>query len=312
MRAIAGSGQHGLGLHCLDTGTAERKGELVSATHRQDGVEQTSGGKNVHGGYTKIGLQGLVGGLSDDVRMPNGVRAVFVDPWIQGGHIHIAYFLALPSHSMQSHRTRSTPKEGFTGFQGCNQIKGIQETLDGFIRVHQFVPFTFPHFDHRIACSEQCHAFGERGLIEFLDASVRHRIMFGLPIRITAGTAMVETSMKLVDGASQGIVAIDKMTVGAGSDRLFAPVTNVTNAVSTSPLFGNEVFLVIEPLQGFEGLVDLGPSPPSERFHSNGVGGQMVLAPIQIASTGDGHTLSHRIEASLLFKFLLKGFTASF
>ena len=54
--------------------------------------------------------------------------------------------------------------------------------------------------------------------------------------------------MKLVDGASQGIVAIDEMTVGAGSDRLFAPITNVTNAIGTGPLFGNEVFLVIEPL----------------------------------------------------------------
>ena len=59
---------------------------------------------------------------------------------------------------------------------------------------------------------------------------------------------MVETSMKLVDGASQGIVAIDEMTVGAGSDRLFAPITNVTNAIGTGPLVGNEVFLVIEPL----------------------------------------------------------------
>ena len=46
---------------------------------------------------------------------------------------------------------------------------------------------------------------------------------------------MVETSMKLVDGASQRIVAIDKMSIGTGSDRLFAPITNVTNAVSTGP-----------------------------------------------------------------------------
>ena len=189
--------------------------------------------------------------------MPNGVRAVFVDSWVQGGHIHIAYFLALSSYGMQSHRTRSTPKEGLTGFQGCNQIDGSQETLDGFIRVYQFVPFTFPLFDHRVACSEQCHTFGERGLIEFLDASVRYRIMFDVSHGITTGTAMVETSMKLVDGASLGIVAIDKMTVGAGSDRLFAPITNVTNAVSSSPLFGNEVFLVVEPLQGFEGLLSL-------------------------------------------------------
>ena len=36
---------------------------------------------------------------------------------------------------------------------------------------------------------------------------------------------MVETPMKLVDGSGQGIVAIDKRTVGDGSDRLFAPVT---------------------------------------------------------------------------------------
>ena len=118
-----GSGQHGLGLLCLDTGTAERKGELVPATHGQDGVEQSSRTKNVHGGYTKIGIQGLVGGLGDDFRMPNGVRAVFVDPWVQGGHIHIAYFLSLSSHSMQSHRVGSTSKEGFTGFQGWGEIK---------------------------------------------------------------------------------------------------------------------------------------------------------------------------------------------
>ena len=47
---------------------------------------------------------------------------------------------------------------------------------------------------------------------------------------------MIETSVKLVDGASQGIVAIDEMMMGTGSDRLFAPVTNVTNTVSTGPL----------------------------------------------------------------------------
>ena len=59
---------------------------------------------------------------------------------------------------------------------------------------------------------------------------------------------MIETSVKLVDGAGQGIVAIDEMTVGAGSDRLFAPITNVTNTIGTGPLFGNEVFLVVQPL----------------------------------------------------------------
>ena len=38
----------------------------------------------------------------------------------------------------------------------------------------------------------------------------------------------------------------------------------------------------------------------------------MVLAPIQIAGTGDSDALGHGIETSLPFKFLLKGFTTGF
>ena len=59
---------------------------------------------------------------------------------------------------------------------------------------------------------------------------------------------MVETPMKLVDGSGQGIVAIDKITVGDGSDRLFAPVTDVSNAIGAGPLLGNLMFLVVQPL----------------------------------------------------------------
>ena len=38
----------------------------------------------------------------------------------------------------------------------------------------------------------------------------------------------------------------------------------------------------------------------------------MVRAPIQNAGTGDGDALGHGIEASMTFKFLLKGFTTPF
>ena len=123
MRAIAGSGQHGLGLLCLDTGTAERKGELLATAYRQDGVEQTSGGKNIHGGQTKIGFQGLVGGLSDDPWMTDGVRTVFVDPWVKGGDIHIAYLFILPSHGMQGYGTGSTSKKASRGSRGATRSK---------------------------------------------------------------------------------------------------------------------------------------------------------------------------------------------
>ena len=146
MRAITGSGQHGLGLLCLDTGTTERKGEFVPATHGKDGVEQTSWGKNIHGGQTKIAIQGLVYRLGDDLRMTDGVGAVFIHPRVQGGDIHIAYLFILSSHRMQGHRAGSTSKKGLAGFQ----IEGSQK-----LRYSGLVVDTLPHFDHRVTRSEQ-------------------------------------------------------------------------------------------------------------------------------------------------------------
>ena len=95
-----GSGQHGSGLLLLDTGTAERKSELLAAAYGQDGVEQASRRKNVHGGQAKIRFQGLVDGLGDDPWMTDGVRAVLIHPWVKGGDIHITYLLPLFSRRM--------------------------------------------------------------------------------------------------------------------------------------------------------------------------------------------------------------------
>ena len=249
MRAILGSGQHGLGLLCLDTGTAERKGELLATAYRQDGVEQASRRQNVHRSNTKIGLQGLVGGLGDDLGMTDRVRAVLIHPRVQGGHIHIAYFLPLFSHGMESHRTGATPKKGVTGFQGSQQIKGSQKLRDSGLVINQSVPFTFPHFDDGVTRSEQGHAFGERGLIQFFHASIWHCIMFDTSHGITAGTAMIETPMKFVDGSGQRIVAIDKITVHEGPDKLLAPIPDMSNAIGTGSLLGKEMFLIVQPLR---------------------------------------------------------------
>ena len=75
-------------------------------------------------------------------------------------------------------------------------------------------------------------------MIEFLDGSIRRGIMFGVSHGKTSRTSMIETSMELVDGTGQGIVAIDEIAVGDGPDRLFAPVTDVSNAVCTGPCLG--------------------------------------------------------------------------
>ena len=135
--------------------------------------------------------------------------------------------------------------------------------------------------------------------------------MLGLLVGIAAGTTMIETTMKLADSIGQGIVPIHEIGIRDGLDGLFTPVTEVADAVGTCPLLGKLVFLLIEPLQGLERLIDLCASPATKRFDRDGVG-QMVLAPIQIAGTGDSDALGHGIEASLTFKFLLKGFTTGF
>ena len=62
----------------------------------------------------------------------------------------------------------------------------------------------------------------------------------------------------------------------------------------------------------FERLIDLRASPATQGVDRDGVGGQMVLAPIQISGTSYRHTLFHGVEASLGLEFLLKGFTPRF
>ena len=73
--------------------------------------------------------------------------------------------------------------------------------------------------------------------------------MLGSPVGIAAGTTMIATTMKLLDGTSQGIVTI---RIDYSPDCLFTPVTYVSDSVRTGPLLGNLVFLVIEPLQSLE------------------------------------------------------------
>ena len=149
------STQHGFGLFFLDTGAAERKGEFLATAHGQDRVEQTSRGKNVHRGDTKIQPQGLVDGVRDDLRMTDGVRAVLVHPRVKGRQIHVAYFLALPSHSMQGHRPCWPPKEGLAGFQGWCEIERVRKLRHSRFVFDQTVPLTLLHFDDCVTLSKR-------------------------------------------------------------------------------------------------------------------------------------------------------------
>ena len=99
MMAVIGAFQHGFGLFFPDTAAAEWKGEFLTTTDGQHGMKQSGGGKNVHQRQTKIGVDGLIARLGDDLRMTDGVGTIFVDPGIERRDIHVTYLLSLSSHS---------------------------------------------------------------------------------------------------------------------------------------------------------------------------------------------------------------------
>ena len=264
--------QHGFGLLLLDTGTTQRKDEFVTATHWQDRVKLAGGWKNVDGGDTKIRPQGLIDRLNDDLRMTDGVRAVLVDPLLKGGDIHVAYLLALPGHGMQNHRACSSPKKGLAGLQGWYEIERAKKLRNGRVIFYQTVPLTLPHFYYSVTSSEQGHAFVQSGLIKFLHGSIRSGIMFGVSRGKTSGTCMVNTPVQLVNSASEGIETINEIRRDSSSHGLFTAIADVLDPVRTGPLLGDLLFLVIEPLQGLEGMVDIGPPPSTDRLDGDGIG----------------------------------------
>ena len=74
--------------------------------------------------------------------------------------------------------------------------------------------------------------------------------------------------MEFVDGASDGILTFYEI----GLYELLTPTVNVPDPVRTSPLLGNLLFLVIEPLYGLEGFVDVGTPPSTDRCDGDGIG----------------------------------------
>ena len=264
--------QHGFGLLLLDTGTTQRKGEIVTATHGQERVKQAGGWKNVDGGDTKIRPQRLIDRLNDDLPMTDGVRAVLVHPLLKGGDIHVAYFLALPGHGMQSHCACSSAKRDLAGLQGWYEIERAKKLRNGRLIFYQTVSLTLPHLYYSVTSSEQGDAFVQSGLIKFLHGSIRSGIMFGVSCGKTGGTSMVNTLAQLVNSACEGIVPINEIRLDSSFHGLFTAIADVLDPVHTGPLLGNLLFLVIEPFQGLEGMVDIDPPPSTDRLDGDGIG----------------------------------------
>ena len=88
--------------------------------------------------------------------------------------------------------------------------------------------------------------------------------MFGVSRGITGGATMVKTPVELVNSVCEGIIPIDEIRRDNSPDGLFTAIADVLDPVRTGPPLGNLLFLVVEPLQGLKGLVDIGPPPATE------------------------------------------------
>ena len=96
--------------------------------------------------------------------------------------------------------------------------------------------------------------------------------MFGVSHGKTGGTSMVNTPVELVDSAREGIIPVDEIGRDSSPYGFFTAITDVLDPVRTGTLLVNLLFLVIKPLQGLEGMVDIGPPPSTDRFDGDGIG----------------------------------------
>ena len=55
------------------------------------------GRNDVHFGFSEVGMDILVLGVGDDDDgMSHGIMLSFIDPRVQGGHIHVLFIVATP------------------------------------------------------------------------------------------------------------------------------------------------------------------------------------------------------------------------
>ena len=87
-------------------------------------------------------------------------------------------------------------------------------------------------------------------------------MVFGVSHGIAGGTSMVRTPVELVNSAYEGIIPIDEIRRDSRLDGLFTTIADVLDSVRTTALPGNLLFLVVEPLQGLEGLGYIGALHP--------------------------------------------------
>ena len=80
--------------------------------------------------------------------MPDGVFAIFVDPRVFLGHVHVSDLFSLGGIYAVVKRGRSTPsaKKRLARMDGCGQGERLDKVAEVWIGFLEFFPLTLPHF----------------------------------------------------------------------------------------------------------------------------------------------------------------------
>jgi len=191
--------------------------------------------------------------LREEARMPFGVDTGFVDPRVQGGVVDVMDLL-IGGHTMvQFDGIGTTSTEGVTRVERVDEGKVIHKRLDVRRGFFEAFPVASPHFHDVVPLVFKVLEFLLGLFVHILHGPITVAHMFFVPVGITAGTPMEETTLKFVHGLGVWAVAIHE-ELGTG-DAILAGIAHMLNVLAMTGMVSHELVI----FQGVLALLVIAP-----------------------------------------------------
>jgi len=198
-------------------------------TVRQHGMVQGTRREDSALDEAKVEADVGVTRLREEVRMPFGVDAGFVDPRVQGGVVDVMDLLTWGDMVVQFDGIGTTSAEGVTWVERVRGFKIIHERLDVRRGFFETFPVAFPHF-HNVVPQRLKQSDALLGcLVHILHGPIIVAHMFFVTVGITAGISVGETALKFVHGVRVLTVTIHEPH---GRDVILAGIADVLNVLA--------------------------------------------------------------------------------
>ena len=254
-----------------------------------------------HFGQAKILRHIHVVHVGDDVRMFDGIGAVFIHPRVKGRHVLVPDGLPFLDVMVEFDGIGPFAKKGISGLQGFNDGMLGQKCCEVRILLALFLPIALPLGNHVIARGHKFLFFRLSGAIAFLKRSIATCATdVELVLGETTGTSVLKTAVEFVHGRGPLVEPVHQRIRHAH----FPAVVHVPNAISLRVRLSQTIISPRQPSSGFERLRGLGPFPTVGWLHGHGLGLQMTFPPVAIAGRGDGDAFLHGVKGRLSLEFV--------